>query len=390
MKLKTTTFLIVVSALLACCNSITKEEKFFYPGQEWLDDNGVHINAHGGGFLFHDNKYFWYGEHKVEGEIGNTAQVGVHLYTSENLYDWKDEGIVLAVNETDPSSDIYKGCIIERPKVIFNKKTKKFVMWFHLEPVPTGESNGAYGSAKSGIAYSESPYGPFEYIQSVRPNAGVWPLNVQDFHKKEVSSEVKSIYGGGPEHLPKHVDSLNILGRDFQKGQMARDMTLFVDDNDTAYHIYSSEDNSTLHISQLSEDYLSHSGKYKRFFPSKFNEAPAIMKTSAGKYFIIASGCTGWSPNPARSAVSDHIFGPWKELGNPCTSKDSLTTYYSQSTYILPVQGKKDAFIFMADRWKPDNPIDGRYVWLPIKIIDDQLVRLEWNDKWNLDIFDKN
>ena len=161
MKLKTTTFVIVVSALMACCNSITKEEKFFYPGQEWLDDNGVHINAHGGGFLFHDNKYFWYGEHKVEGEIGNTAQVGVHLYTSENLYDWKDEGIVLAVNEKDPSSDIYKGCIIERPKVIFNKKTKKFVMWFHLEPVPTGESSGAYGSAKSGIAYADSPYGPF-------------------------------------------------------------------------------------------------------------------------------------------------------------------------------------------------------------------------------------
>ena len=51
----------------------------------------------------------------------------------------------------------------------------------------------------------------------------------------------------------------------------------------------------------------------------------------------------------ARSAVSDNIFGPWKELGNPCTSKDSLTIYYSQSTYILSVQGKKDAFIFMAD-----------------------------------------
>ena len=215
-------------------------------------------------------------------------------------------------------------------------------------------------------------------------------MNVEDFHKKKVSSEVKSTYGGGPQHLPRHVDSLNILGRDFQKGQMARDMTLFVDDNDIAYHIYSSEDNSTLHISELSEDYLSHSGKYKRFFPSKFNEAPTIMKTSAGKYFIIASGCTGWNPNSARSAVSNNIFGPWEELWNPCTSKDSLTTYYSQSTYILPVAGKKDAFIFMADRWKPENPIEGKYVWLPIKITDDKLVELEWTDQWNLDIFDDN
>ena len=67
-----------------------------------------------------------------------------------------------------------------------------------------------------------------------------------------------------------------------------------------------------------------------------------------------------------------------------------MTTYYSQSTYILPVAGKKDAFIFMADRWKPENPIEGKYVWLPIKITDDKLVELEWTDQWNLDIFDDN
>ena len=98
--------------LLTSCNSEKKLEKSFYPGKFWLDNNGVHINAHGGGILYHQNKYFWYGEHKVEGEIGNTAQVGVHLYTSDNLYDWKDEGVVLKVNDKDPSSDIYKGCIL--------------------------------------------------------------------------------------------------------------------------------------------------------------------------------------------------------------------------------------------------------------------------------------
>ena len=381
--------------LFISCISENKIEKSFYPGQYWLDNNGVHINAHGGGILYHKKKYFWYGEHKTEGEIGNTAQVGVHLYTSENLYDWKDEGIVLKVNKEDPSSDIYKGCIIERPKVIYNKKTNKFVMWFHLEPInkeyETQEgANVGYGAAMSGVAFSDSPFGPFKYIKSVRPNAGVWPINVQKFHKKPVSSDVKKIYGGGPEYLPKHVDSLNILGRDFKIGQMARDMNLFVDNNEKAYHIYSSEDNSTLHISQLTDDYLSHAGIYKRFFPNKFNEAPTIMKTSKGKYFIIASGCTSWSPNPARSASADNIFGPWKELGNPCVSRDSLTTYYSQSTYIIPVQGRKDAFIFMADRWKPDNPIEGTYVWLPLKVKDNKLVELEWKDKWDLSIFDDN
>ncbi len=42
---------------------------------------------------------------------------------------------------------------------------------------------------------------------------------------------------------------------------MARDMNLFVDDDGIAYHIYSSEENSTLHISQLTDDYTSYSGK---------------------------------------------------------------------------------------------------------------------------------
>ena len=386
-------YLFSLLFLMNCNSSLEKEKKYFSPGEKWMDNNGVHINAHGGGILFHEGLYYWYGEHKIEGEIGNTAQVGVHLYTSQNLYDWKDQGIVLKVNETDPESDIYIGSIIERPKVIFNKKTKKFVMWFHLEPInkvyKTAEgANVGYGAAKSGIAYSDSPFGPFEYLRSVRPNAGKWPINVQDFHKKKVSSEVKKIYGGGPEHLPVHVDSLNILGRDFKIGQMARDMTLFVDNDEKAYHIYSSEDNSTLHISMLSDDYLSHSGTYKRIFPSKFNEAPTMMKSSSGKYFIIASGCTSWSPNPARSATSNNIFGSWKELGNPCVSRDSLTTYYSQSTYILPVNGIKDAFIFMADRWKPENPIEGTYVWLPIKIKNDKLIELEWKEKWDLSVFD--
>jgi len=163
-------------------------------------------------------------------------------------------------------------------------------------------------------------------------------------------------------------------------------MNLFKDDNGKAYHLYSSEENSTLHISELSDDYLSHSVNYVRVFQNRYMEAPTILKTSSGKYYIIGSDCTGWEPNAARYAVSDHIFGPWKELGNPCIGIDSSTTFHSQSTFILPVQGKKDAFIFMADRWAPKNPIDGKYIWLPIKFKDEKIV-LEWQDQWDLSFF---
>src|SRR3954470_20538208 len=108
------------------------KQNSFRPGELWPDNNGVHINAHGGGILFHDGIYYWFGEHKIEGEAGNLAHVGVHVYSSRDLYNWNDEGIALKVTE-NPDSLITRGCILERPKVIFNPRTRQFVMWFHLE-----------------------------------------------------------------------------------------------------------------------------------------------------------------------------------------------------------------------------------------------------------------
>jgi hypothetical protein len=363
--------------ILFACSSSNKKVSFS-PGELWPDNNGIHINAHGGGILYYADTYYWYGEHKIEGEIGNTAQVGVHVYSSKDLYNWIDKGIALKIIENDSTSNITKGCIMERPKVIYNKKTGKFVMWFHLELV-----NKGYDTALTGVATADQPAGPFTFIKSFRPDAGYWPLNVMEFHKRPVSDTIKQKYCGGKGCLPGHVDSLNILGRDFKKGQMARDMNLFVDNDDKAYHIYTSEENSTLHISLLTDDYLSDSGIYGRFFVNRYMEAPVIFRKGNGKYYFIGSDCTGWAPNEARSAVADNIFGPWTETGNPCFGPDSLTTFKSQGTYILPVAGKKDVFIFMGDRWNPENPVDGRYVWLPVKFIDDRLI-LRWENKWDL------
>lgn len=159
-------------------------------------------------------------------------------------------------------------------------------------------------------------------------------------------------------------------------------MNLFVDDDGKAYHIYSSEENSTLHIALLTDDYLDYSGKYACFFPGRFMEAPAMFKKD-GKYYLMMSGCTGWAPNAARSAVAESIWGEWKELGNPCIGEDADLTFHSQSTYILPIAGKPDSFIYMGDRWTPDNAIDGRYVWLPLRFEGERFV-IEWQDSWSL------
>jgi len=374
-------FFPVILLILVSCSYKKPLMDSFHPGKMWTDKRGVHINAHGGGILFHDDIYYWYGEHKVEGDAGNSAQVGVHLYTSSDLLNWEDQGIALKVITDDPDSEIARGCILERPKVIYNARTRKFVMWFHLELLGM-----EYDAARTGVAISDRPQGPFTFVKSFRPNAGFWPVNVEEFHKLPVSDTVKEKYCGGLGCLPAHVDSLNILGRDFHGGQMARDMNLFVDSDGKGYHLYSSEENSTLHISELTDDYLSYSGKYVRLFPNRYMEAPTIFKTNDSTYYFIGSDCTGWNPNAARSAVARNIFGPWKELGNPCIGADSSITFNSQSTFILPVEGVENAFIFMADRWKPENHIDGTYVWLPISFEDDGLY-IRWFDQWNLTIF---
>lgn len=370
-------FSLIILILFSFLKMSAQTSNQFTPGEIWKDNTGTHINAHGGGILFHEGVYYWYGEHKIAGKLGNTAQVGVGCYSSPDLYNWKNEGIALKVNETDSLSDIARGCVLERPKVIYNTKTKKFVMWFHLELKGKG-----YYASRSGVAVSDKATGPFSFVNSFRPNAGFWPVNVLPIHLQPVAPTVKDSYCGGKGCLPASPDSVNILGRDFKGGQMARDMNLFVDDDGSAYHIYSSEENSTLHISKLTDDYLSYSGQYFRVFSGRYMEGATLFKRK-GKYYIIASDCTGWNPNAARSAVADQIFGNWTELGNPCVGEGSELTFHSQSTFVLQVQGKKASYIYMGDRWTPKNPIDGRYIWLPIEFEGDA-PKLYWKDKWNL------
>ncbi len=58
-------------------------------------------------------------------------------------------------------------------------------------------------------------------------------------------------------------------------------------------------------------------------------------------------------------------------------------TFDGQSTYIQSIPGKKDAFIFMADRWNPKDLKDSRYLWLPIQFENGQPV-VEWMDCWSI------
>ncbi len=263
------------------------------------DMDGNSINAHGAGILKYNNTYYLFGEIKkgktwlVVNQSWEDYRVpagGISCYSSKDLITWKNEGIALKPVTGNPSNEIDTGRVIERPKVIYNGRTKKFVMWMHID-------KNDYSLSHAGVAISDKPTGPYTYLGSVAPNE-----------------------------------------------QMSRDMTLFKDDDGKAYLIYASENNMTMQICLLSDDYLSPTKNYIRILENQHREAPALFKQN-GKYFLITSLCSGWDPNPATYAVANSIMGKWTQKGNPCIGSGAETTFNSQSTFVLPIDETKGQYI---------------------------------------------
>ena len=264
-----------------------QENTEFIPGEVWKDTDGNPINAHGGGLLYHNGTYYWYGEYKkgktvlpewATWEGYRTDVTGVGCYSSKDLLNWKFEGIVLPAVKNDPDHDLHPSKVLERPKVVYNKKTGKFVMWAHVE-------SADYSKACAGVAVADSPVGPFVYQGSFRPN-----------------------------------------------NAMSRDQTVFVDDDGRAYQFYSSENNETMYISLLTDDYLKPSGRFTRNFVKESREAPAVFKYNGKYYFSYSTGDT----HLLCYATGDNPYGPFTYQGVILTPVVGWTTHHA----IVEFKGK--------------------------------------------------
>lgn len=327
------TFLLVL--VLNIYTNTIAQSNCLKSGEVWLENRGDTINAHGAGLLLHKGIYYLFGEVKrgktwlVPEQGWDCYRVpagGVSCYSSKDLINWKFEGRALSATTDDPNSDLDTANVIERPKVIYNAKNRKFVMWMHID-------SKDYAKARAGVAISDKPEGPYQYLNSIRPN-----------------------------------------------GNMSRDMTIF-QDGDQAYHFYSSENNATMHVCQLSDDYLTHTKNDVRILIGEYREAPAAFKYKE-KFYLITSGTTGWDPNKATFAVANSILGPWKQKGDPCVGMDGQRTFLSQSTFVMPIDAQNGKFLFLADRWNKKNLADSRLVWLPL-IMKKGRPMIEWTDCTN-------
>ena len=255
---------------------------------------------------------------------------GIRCYSSPDLLHWKDEGLVLKAVPGDPAHDLHPSKVLRT----------------------------AEGRLQRG----------HEEVRHV------------DAHRQR-GLQVGAGWGRRGRPACRAVQ----LHREacVPRARIAAIRRVFQDDDGKAYRIYSSENNNTTYISLLTDDYLKHSGKFVTSVCRTADGGAGVFK-HAGRYWFVGPDCTGWDPNPARSAVADAIWGPWRELGNPCRGLAAETDIW-RTEHVHPSRwpGRPGTFIFMADRWNKTDLPDSRYLWLPMRFTENGF-EMSWRDRWTL------
>ena len=339
------------------------------PGKPWYDTEGKRIQAHGGSMLFWEGTFYWYGENK-EGVTDEKVlwHNGVRMYSSKDLYNWKDEGVICATHPEDPESPLHPYSKMDRPHILYNDKTKKFVLWMKIM--------GDGGREQYMVtATSDKITGPFRIVNEKLHPGG---MNSGDF---------------------------DLVKRE-----------------DGSACIVFERVHSDMIVIDLTDDYLDTALTYSVHLPRKcppyVREAPAVFHRQ-GKHYIITSGTTAKFPNASETVRYDDIHGEWEELGDPFVGDIKRTSFDSQVSCVFKYPYADDLYIAMADRWltdlsddRPDiaaifaaifdpdiksdladfplhtltakNTSLADYVWLPVKFVDG-VPKIEWRDEWTIE-----
>lgn len=362
------------------------------PGEVWRDTNGKPIQAHGFSVFYNekDGLYYWYGENKEKTKGGFFNKVwhwGVRCYTSKDLYNWEDRGLIIPPQPDDLTSPLHPTYCMDRPHIIYCEKTGKYVAWLKIM---AGEV-----SQFMSVMQADDFMGPYEFVHKI--------------------------------YKPLEMDT--------------GDFALHVDGETKKAYIFFERPHFELVTATLSDTYTEVSGEYsehyKGLLPPYTREAPTYFERN-GKKYLFTSGTSGYYPNKSQVCVFDDYHGEYKDLGNPHIGDATNTSFSSQITCVLKIPGERlaavkrsgaeqqeDLYIACADRWmpgkmamkmsaqvikgmerhfadyKPDysprkaEPLPGKllkhsentskstYVWLPIEWEGEKPV-IRWRDEWKL------
>lgn len=359
--------------------------KSIRPGKTWLDTAGKPIQAHGGSVFYENGTYYFYGENKEKTDGKNGIwHYGVRAYASKDLYNWEDLGLIIPPNLSDKKSSLHPTSMMDRPHIIYNERTKKYVCWLKIM-----QKDGQTETVLTADKFT----GPYTVVNE------------------------------------------NIRPCDFDAG----DFDLVVDDKTKKAYYYFEKVHTETVCAELNDDYTDVTGVFTSHFPAKC--PPFVREATAhfyrnNKHYILTSGTTGYLPNPSQVAVGDDYHGPFQILGNPHVNDKTKTSFCSQISSVFKVQGKKDLYIACADRWVPDLDVEkypydfyakafeysffsdkskleklltqwnktgedldfvfgdihrntslSTYVWLPL-IFEGDDVKIYWKDEWSIEDFD--
>lgn len=318
------------------------------PGKPWHDTEGKLIQAHGGSVLYHEGTYYWYGENKENLDYGEHIwHGGVRCYSSSDLYNWKDEGIILPVSD-DLKDPMHPKRIMDRPHIIYNQRTKEFVMWVKF--AGTEDDFDAWQVQYMGIAVSDDIRKPFQLVKTIRP-----------------------------------------------LGMETGDFDLWVDPRDGKGYFIADRVHTEVVIADLTDDYMDVTGYYSSHFPHMApplaREAPAFFKRR-DRYYIISSGTTGYFPNPTEAAVAKLMHGPYEVTGEPCIEDEKHTSFDCQFSSVFKHPLRKDLYIAIGDRWMNEvvnvngeefaDTSKAAYIWLPIRF-HGETPYIVWEEEWKLE-----
>ena len=283
------------------------KNKSIRPGKPFLDTEGKRIQAHGGSIFFDAETgiFYLYGENKEYTVPGSGVWTwGVRAYASRDLYNWEDKGLILPPVLDDPDSPLNpRTACLDRPHILFNRKTGKYVCWMKIM-----HKNDNRQQTET-VAVADSFLGPYTIVRS-----GLRPL-----------------------------------------GMNAGDFDLAADGEGKAYSFFEHV-HSELICAELTADYTDVTGVFSRHFPRPYppfvREGPAHFERK-GRHYLITSGTTGYFPNRSEVAVAESWHGPYTVLGDPHPGDPSGTSFHSQVSSVFKVPWKKDLYIALADRWMP-------------------------------------